>query len=114
MTSRSKNKRARYDARVEYRAVQPEIEQMFDQGHSLKSVFEKMTQAGQITISYTTFCDYARGGGQRLRKGGRQAKSLKRSGGPTQRQPGSGAAAARGDASGPFVYDRDIDISELA
>ena len=116
MSSQSRNKRARYDARVEYRAVQPEVEQMLDQGHSIKAVYEKMSKGGQVTVSYTTFCEYVRGSGRRPRKGERLGKNQKR---PTipQRQPPrprSGPTAGRNDAAdSPFVFDKDIDLSEL-
>jgi hypothetical protein len=62
-----------------------------------------------------TFCEYVRGGGRRLRKGERQKKK------PAPGQPprpggrarGGGAAVRREAPPGPFVFDKDIDISEL-
>ena len=116
MSTLSRNKRARYDARVEYRAVQPEVERMLDQGHSIKAIYEKVSQSGQVTASYTTFCEYVRGGGRRLRKGDRQGKKEMRPPFPQRQQsrPRGGLAAARSDApDGPFVFDKDIDIAEL-
>ena len=116
MTIHSKRKRAKYDARVEYRAVQAEVERMLDQGHTVKAVFEEMSQSGRLTISYNTFCEYVRGGGRRPRKGEIPVKNQKRPGLP-QRQPSkpkSVPSGVRGDvADGPFVYDKNIDISEL-
>ena len=116
MTIHSQKKRTKYDARVEYRAIQAEVEQMLDQGHSVKAVFEEMSHGGRLTISYNTFCEYVRGGGRRPRKGEIPTKNQKRPGLP-QRQsskPRSGPSGARGDAAdGPFVYDKNIDISEL-
>ena len=116
MNSQPRKKRARYDARVEYRAVQPEVEQMLDQGHSVIAIYEKLFQRGQVTISYTTFCEYVRGGGRRPRKGERLGKNHK----PpaiSQRQPPRsriGPIAGRNDdANSPFVFDKDIDLSEL-
>ena len=117
MSNQSRNKRARYDARVEYRAVQPEVEQMLDQGYSVMAIYEKVSQSGQVTSSYTTFCEYVRGGGRRLRKGERQGKNQKRATALSQRQqprPRGGPSAARSDAAdGPFVFDKDIDLAEL-
>jgi hypothetical protein len=100
-----------YTARVEYLAVQSEVKRLLEQGHRAKAIFEEMSRSGKITISYSTFCAYVRGGGQRPRKGTRHDKNQQQPGLPPSRpaQPGRRVAAP----DGPFFYDKDIDISEL-
>ncbi len=104
-----------YTARVEYRAVQAEVERMLERGHSARAIFEEMSRSGKLTISYSTFCAYVRGGGRRPRKGARHAQ--RPAPGLTPRsstRPWGGPAAGRREAlPGPFVHDKDIDISEL-
>jgi hypothetical protein len=64
----SRKKRARYDGRVEYLAIQSVVGRMRDQGYTARAIFEEMSRQGRITIAYTTFCEYVRGGGRRPRK----------------------------------------------
>lgn len=52
-------------ARIEFRAVQQEVEARLEQGYSLAAVYEELRKAGRLTMAYTTFCDYVRGGGRR-------------------------------------------------
>ncbi|MDL2259720.1 TraK family protein [Deltaproteobacteria bacterium OttesenSCG-928-K17] len=111
MTNQPKKKRSKYDARVEYRAVQSEVELLLDQGHSLKAVFEKMSQGGCLTVCYTTFCDYVRGGGKRLRKNDRHKKMIPQR--LSARSRSGSANICKKAPEGPFVFDKDIDISEL-
>lgn len=59
-------KRRPYYARMEYRAVQPEVEAMRERGCSVKMIYEELTKSGRLTISYKSFCDYVCGGGQRV------------------------------------------------
>ncbi len=97
-----------YTARVEYRAVQAEVERMLEQGHRAKAIFEEMSRNGKLTISYSTFCAYVRGGGQRPRK---DALHNKRQ----SAKPRNDSAAVRREAPpGPFIYDKHIDVSKLA
>lgn len=107
-----KRHRAKYTARVEYLAIKAAVDQMLDQGHTVKAVFEEMTRTGRITISYTSFCDYVRGGGRRPRKGERHSKTTKRPIAP-QRPPARLQNNRSVAPDGPFIYDKDIDISEL-
>lgn len=53
-------------ARIEYRAVQQEIEARLEQGYSLSIIYDELCKAGRLTMAYTTFCDYVRGGGVRV------------------------------------------------
>ncbi len=54
-----------YEARVEYRAVQGEVENKLAEGYSIRIVYEQLTVAGRLTIGYSSFCDYVRGKGER-------------------------------------------------
>lgn len=54
-----------YYARVEYRKVQSEVEALHEEGHSLKVIYEQLSEAERLTMAYKTFCDYVRGGGKR-------------------------------------------------
>lgn len=108
----ARRQRAKYTARVEYLAIKSTVDQMLERGHRVKSIFEEMTRAGRITISYTSFCEYVRGGGQRPRKSERHNKIQKR---PTvpPRPPVRSKSNTSVAPDGPFVHDKDIDISEL-
>lgn len=53
-------------ARIEYRAVKAFVEQRIEEGYSLKLIFEELSKSGQVTMSYTAFCDYVRGAGKRV------------------------------------------------
>ncbi|MDR1044683.1 MAG: TraK family protein, partial [Candidatus Adiutrix sp.] len=68
MVVHNRKQRKTYDARVEFLAVREDVAQLLAEGHRIKAVFERLTQGGRITVCYTTFCDYIRGGGQRLRR----------------------------------------------
>ena len=53
-------------ARIEYRAVKAFVEKRIEDGYSLKLIFEELSKSGQVTMSYTAFCDYVRGAGKRV------------------------------------------------
>ena len=55
-------------ARIQYRAVQALVEEKWAEGYSLMLIYEALSNDGQLTMSYSTFCDYVRGGGIRLQK----------------------------------------------
>ena len=42
------------------------MEQKRAEGYSNKIIYEELFEAGCLTMSYTAFCDYVRGGGTRL------------------------------------------------
>ncbi len=100
--------RAKYDVRVEYLSVRSEVERMLELGHSCKAIFEEMSRSGRITISYSTFCDYVRGGGRRFRSSERHIRNRK----PTGLTPGQ-SGTPREAPPGPFVFDKTIDIAKL-
>jgi len=54
-----------YYARMEYSTVQSEVEAMREHGYSVKTMYEILSKEGRLTMAYTTFCDYVRGGGTR-------------------------------------------------
>ena len=55
-------------AKVQYRAVQALVEEKRAEGYSLMLIYEALSKDGQLTMSYSTFCDYVRGGGIRLHR----------------------------------------------
>ncbi len=95
-----------YNARVEYRAVQKEVEQKVADGYRAKAIHAALVKAGRLTISYTSFCDYLRGNGERSH-GGKKKSSLavvKKS--PSRSESGTAKSSS-------FVHDRNVDLSEL-
>ena len=48
-------------AKVEFIAVQPELQRLLTAGYSRKMAFEKLGQSGRITMSYTRFCELSKG-----------------------------------------------------
>jgi len=94
-----------YQARVEYRAVQPEVEQKIAAGYSKVLIYEDLVSAGKLTISYSAFCDYVRGDGSR--KHGRPKK-------PDWRQRATNTSSpTRADKSTPFSIDHSKTLKDL-
>lgn len=54
--------------RAEYRVIQEEVEKKLDEGYSKRMVYDQLAAAGRLTMSYSSFCDYARGRGERLHR----------------------------------------------
>ena len=52
-------------AKVEYLAVKDQVEALLTKGYTVKDVYNHMREAGRIHVSYSAFCDYVRGQGQR-------------------------------------------------
>lgn len=48
-------------AKVEFIAVQLELQRLLTAGHSKKMAFEKLSEAGWISMSYTRFCELCKG-----------------------------------------------------
>lgn len=48
-------------AKVEFIAVQPELQRLLTAGHSKKMAFEKLRESARITMSYTRFCELSKG-----------------------------------------------------
>ena len=53
-------------ARVEFVACREEVAELFAKGYSIRLAYDRMRDQGRVTCSYSTFCDYVRGGGKRL------------------------------------------------
>lgn len=54
--------------RAEYRVIQDEVEKKLDEGYSKRMVYDQLVAAGRLVMSYSSFCDYARGRGERLHR----------------------------------------------
>ena len=116
MVQRTRKRRKTYDARVEFLAVQGEVTRLMAEGYRIKAIFDRLSGEGRITICYTTFCDYIRGGGERIRKKaqtwsqpGNQAAQPPRSPAKPSRTP----VVARLEKNAPFSHDKDVDIKDL-
>jgi len=116
MDAPKRKQRKTYDARVEFLAVQADVAKMMAEGHRIKAVFERLTMDGRITVSYTTFCDYVRGGGNRLRRAdqrrGQTASATVQSAQPSVSAPPR-TVVARPEKKEPFFHDKDVDIKDL-
>ncbi|GHV56201.1 hypothetical protein FACS189460_0550 [Deltaproteobacteria bacterium] len=55
-------------ARIEFRAVQEVVKEKLAAGYTQTMIYEELSAAGRLTVSYSAFCDYVRGGGQRLHR----------------------------------------------
>ncbi|MDL2259271.1 TraK family protein [Deltaproteobacteria bacterium OttesenSCG-928-K17] len=106
MTEDKKQSPRPYQARVEYRAVQPEVEQKIAAGYSKILIYEELVAAGWLTISYSAFCDYVRGGGSR--KHGRPKKVNWR------QKTTATSSPTKIDKSTPFFIDRSKTLEDLA
>jgi hypothetical protein len=105
------NKRLSF-ARIEYRAVQTLVEQKLAEGYSIRLIFEELTEAGRLTMTYTSLCDYIRGKGSRQH--GALKKALKR---PSAFNRGTSPAAAPkkivpAAKSDPFTLEK-VPLEEL-
>jgi hypothetical protein len=101
----NKNQRPSF-ARIEFRAVQALVEQRLAEGYSIKLIFEELAEAGRLTMGYTSFCDYIRGGG--VRRHGPDKNAQKKP--PTSNRGASSGAAPKklvpADKSEPFKIER--------
>lgn len=111
MTER-KHRRRPYQARVEYRAVQAEVEGKLAAGHSRRMIHEALVEAGKMTIGYAAFCDYVRGKGER--KHGKK-KRLSQVSQETKKDQGSRQSGGFkwADKSEPFKLEKTPPLSEL-
>ena len=66
MSENIRSKKRHGQARIEYRACQKEVEEKVAAGYSNIMIYEELAAAGRLTTSYSAFCDYARGEGQRI------------------------------------------------
>lgn len=99
-----------YTGRVEYRAVQAEVESRLAAGHRALPIYRELTGAGRLTISYSTFCAYVRGQGER-KPGQKKLRQMKQ----TQRpDPRPALRPAAGDSKRQdFSHERMADLNEL-
>ena len=95
-----------YNARVEYRAVRKEVEEKIAEGYRAKQIHLALVKAGRLTISYTSFCDYLRGNGDR-RHGGKKNPP------PAEVRKSPPKPDSTATKSSTFVHDRKVDLSEL-
>ena len=51
-------KQKRGFARIQFLAIEPEAKQLIEAGHTLKSAYEELRDAGSITMSYSMFRKY--------------------------------------------------------
>ncbi len=94
-----------YQARIEYRAVQTGVEEKLKAGYSKIKIYEELVAAGKLSISYSAFCDYVRGGG--TRKHGQKKK-------PSWRQSTTKASSApKVDKSTEFSVDRSKSLADF-
>lgn len=52
-------------ARVEYYACREEVESLLVQGYTARTIYEFLKEQNRFTCSYSAFCDYIRGQGDR-------------------------------------------------
>jgi len=116
MVQRISKKRKTYDARVEFLAVQAEVAKLMAEGYRIKAIFERLSGDGRLTVCYTTFCDYIRGGGERVRKKGQVSRQPAGQAIPSQHSSVGATrrtVVARPEKKEPFSHDKDVDIKEL-
>ena len=94
-------------ARIEYRAVQQEVNEKLAAGYSKIMIFEELAASGKLTVSYSAFCDYVRGSGVRLHSHRRKAKQI------GHNRSGSGNLLKRDEAPRPFTIDRNVTLEDL-
>jgi len=101
-----------YYARMEFATVQSDVEDMQKRGFSVKIMHEVFTKEGRLTMAYQTFCDYVRGGGQRLH--GRKKDSPKQppNANKASATPAASKRFAPADKSEPFRVER-IPLEDL-
>ena len=101
-------------ARIEYRAVQALVEQKLAEGYSKQLIYDELKGAGAVSMSYSAFCDYTRG------KGDRYHHKKKASPAPKQSQAANKTLSAQptarktgpADKSEPFRVER-LSLDEL-
>jgi hypothetical protein len=106
MSENIRSRKRHGQARIEYRACRKEVEEKMAAGYSNIMIYEELAASGRLTVSYSAFCDYIRGQGQRIHCHHRKSVS-----GPLRK---SGNNPFRPAAkSEPFPIDRSKSIEEL-
>ena len=95
-----------YYARMEFSTVQSDVEAMRQRGYSVKIMHEVLTREGRLTMAYKTFCDYVRGGGQRLHGRKKDAQKQAPSANKASSAPPASKKFAPADKSEPFKVER--------
>jgi hypothetical protein len=98
-----------YSARVEYYAVREEVEKKLAAGHRVRPIYEELAAAGRLTISYSSFCAYVRGQGQRAN--GRKTAPTGKPSSPGR--PQAVKPAMKVIDRGGFHHDPNVDLDEL-
>ena len=83
-------------ARIEFRAVREVVKAKLAAGYSQIMIYEELTATGRLTVSYSAFCDYVRGEGQRLHH--------------RRQKPRFGQPTGRGDLFKPAVKSEPFSI----
>ncbi len=74
-------------ARVEYYACREEVESLLAQGYTARAIYEFLKGQDRYTCSYSAFCDYIRGQGER-KHSKNKPKALPTLPAPSQAQQG--------------------------
>ena len=107
MSENIRSKKRHGQARIEYRACQKEVEEKVAAGYSNIMIYEELAAAGRLTTSYSAFCDYARGEGQRIH-------SRRRRGTQDRPQNNRSGIWKPAEKSEPFSIDRSKTLEDLA
>ena len=101
----------RFAARVEWLAVQAEVEAMVSNGYGIKLAYKKLIAHNSITMSYPTFYSYFR----KWRESRMASESLKPSLSPPDDDELSGGNgdAAKKVLPGPFTINKNPDKTKL-
>jgi len=105
MSENTRLRKRHGQARIEFRACKKEVEEKIAAGYSNIMIYEELASAGKLSISYSAFCDYVRGEGQRIHSRRKSALERLRKRGSNLPKP-----AAK---PGPFFIDRSKTIDEL-
>jgi len=106
MSENTRSRKRHGQARIEFRACKKEVEEKMAAGFSNIMIYEELAAAGRLTVSYSAFCDYVRGEGQRLHSRRRKSAS-----GPLRKSGNNPLKSAA--IPGPFFIDRSKTIEEL-
>jgi hypothetical protein len=106
MSESNRSRKRHGQARIEYRANRKEIEERVAAGYSNIMIYEELAAIGKLTVSYSAFCDYIRGEGQRIHSRRRKSASgrMQKSGSNTFKP------AAKSE---PFFIDRSKTLEDL-
>jgi hypothetical protein len=107
MSENIRSKKRHGQARIEYRACQKEVEEKVAAGYSNIMIYEELAAAGRLTTSYSAFCDYVRGEGERIHN-----RPRKPSGSSLPER--TGRPFKRDEKFVPFSIDKTKTLKDLA